>query len=198
VKRVSCSLLLILSKLFRVKSAAWKVEFKFLLAVHKAFTIIVARYYVLVNNTVKALPKKRKHQMIRNLSVNISKASMLKHQALWYSAFIASYIWFMYWVSYDFFVWNKPIVEVNLTNLAGSVISLAFIWAGPTILKHNRTEARKLRRKSPPQKPSQKTPPANSTCTHYLGYLHQRQEKQEIPAECLTCENVIQCFSPTK
>jgi len=160
-----------------------------------------------VNNAVKALPKKRKHQMTRNLSVNISKASMLKYQALWYSSFIAVYIWFLYWVAYDFFVWHKPISEVNPVNYVGSIAAIAFIWAGTKILKPNRIKAASPQQKllpqkptpqPPPQQPPQKTipaAPANSTCTHYLGYLNQRQKSQEIPAECLTCENVIQCFS---
>jgi hypothetical protein len=142
---------------------------------------------------VKALPKKRKHQMTRNPSFNITEARMLKYQALWYSTFIAVYIWFLYWVSYDFFVWHKPIAEVNLVNLAGSIASIAFIWAGTRILKRNLTGTQKLQ-----QKPPQKTFTNNSTCAHYFGYLNQRQKQQEIPSECLTCEKVIQCFSYTK
>jgi hypothetical protein len=164
---------------------------------------------VLVNNAVKALPKKRKHQMTRNLSVNLSKASMLKYQALWYSSFIALYIWFSYWVSYDFFVWHKPIAEVNLANYVGAIVSIAFMWAGTKILKRNRIKAVSQQQKllqqkptpqPPPQQPPQKTipaAPANSTCSHYLGYLNQRQKSQEIPAECLTCEHVIQCMGST-
>jgi hypothetical protein len=162
-----------------------------------------------VNITVKALPKKRKHQTTRNLSFNIPAASMIKYQALWYSAFIVLYIWFLYWVSYDFFVWHKPIAEINIVNYAGSIVSIAFIWAGTKIWKRNRIEVGKLPQNLPqklqpkvqkvPQKTPQKTPAANnSSCTHYLGYLNQRQKSSEIPAECLTCKNVIQCFSSTK
>jgi hypothetical protein len=153
---------------------------------------------VLVNSTVKALPKKRKHQLTRNPSFNITETSILKLQALWYSTFIAVYIWFLYWVSYDFFVWQKPIADVNLTNIAGSIVSLAFIWAGTKILKRNQIKTGKLQQKPLEQKPPQKTSPANSTCTHYFGYLNERQKSQEIPSECLTCEKVIQCFSSTK
>jgi hypothetical protein len=96
---------------------------------------------MLVNNAVKALHKKRKHQMTQNLSVNTSKASMLKYQALWYSSFIALYIWFSYWVAYDFFVWHKPIAEVNLANYVGAIVSIVFMWAGTKILKRNRIKA---------------------------------------------------------
>jgi hypothetical protein len=160
---------------------------------------------------MKALSKKRKHQVTRNLSVNLSEASILKYQALWYASFIAVYVWFLYWVAYDFFIWHKPIFEINVANYAGSVASIAFIWAGTKIWKRNRTEAQTLRQKpiSMPQNPSQPKPkppqktsppptPVNSTCAHYLGYLNQRQKQQEIPAECLTCEKVIECFSSAK
>ena len=168
------------------------------MTLHKSFSTILAIYYALVNNTVKALPKKRTHQTTRNLKFNTAEASMLKYQALWYSTFIAIYIWFLYWVSYDFFVWHKPIAEINIVNFAGSIASIAFIWAGTKIRKRNRIGALKTQQEPLQQKPPQKTIPTNSTCTHYLGYLHQRQKQQEIPAECLTCENVIQCFSSAK
>jgi hypothetical protein len=159
-----------------------------------------------VNNKVKVLPKKRRHQITRNLSVNLSKASMLKYQVLWYSSFIAVYIWFLYWVAYDFFVWHKPIAEINAVNYVGSIAAIAFIWAGTKILKRSRIKAGNPQQKLLPQKPTPQqsaqktapaTAPANSTCAHYLGYLYQRQKSQEIPAECLTCENVIQCMGST-
>ena len=182
-----------------------KVEFKFLLSVHKFFSITSVRYYLLVNITVKVLSKKRKHQMTPSLIVNLSKASMLKYQALWYSAFIAVYVWFLYWVCYDFFVWHKPIAEVNAVNYVGAIASIAFIWAGTKIFKLNRIKTTSPQNKLLPQKPtpqlkqqpSQKTAPANSACAHYMGYLNQRQKQQEIPAECFTCEKIIQCMSST-
>jgi hypothetical protein len=163
---------------------------------------------MLVNNAVKALHKKRKHQMTQNLSVNTSEASMLKYRALWYSSFIAVYIWFLYWVAYDFFVWQKPIAEVNPINYVGSIAAIAFMWAGTKIWKRNRIKAASPQQKLLPQQPPQPIPqpthktvpaavPANSACAHYLGYLHQRQKSQEIPAECFTCEHVIQCMGST-
>jgi hypothetical protein len=155
--------------------------------------------------------------MTQNLNVNMSKASIRKYQALWYSSFIAMYIWFLYWVAYDFFVWQKPIAEVNPINYVGAIAAIASMWAGTKILKRNRINAASPQQKLLPQQPPQPIPqptqkptpqqppqktvptavPANSTCTHYLGYLHQRQKSQEIPAECLTCKHIIQCMGPT-
>ena len=36
-----------------------------------------------------------------------------------------------------------------------------------------------------------------SGCKFYLGYLHTRPESVEIPEECLGCEYVVECLSPT-
>jgi len=106
---------------------------------------------LLVTNTVKSLPKKRMHQMIQNLSFKISIASMIKYQALWYSAFIASYAWFLYWVAYDLFVWHKTIFEVNVVNYIGSVVSIVLIWARVKIWKSNRMETQKQQKEQPQQ-----------------------------------------------
>jgi hypothetical protein len=57
-----------------------------------------------------------------------------------YSSFIAAYIWFMYWIAQDFFVWHKPFSEVNPVNYIGSIAAIAFIWAGTKILKPDRTQ----------------------------------------------------------
>jgi hypothetical protein len=144
-----------------------------------------------VNNTVKVAARKRKNQIL-HLSFNMTNASIVRIQALWYSAFIALYVWFLYWVAHDFFVLHKSILEANIVNYFGSIISIAFIWVGTKILRRNRNMPRKKI-----QEPTQRTPIQDSTCTHYLGYLHQRQKSQEIPSECLICEKVIQCFSYT-
>ena len=145
---------------------------------------------------MKALPKKRKHRMTLNLSFTLSKTDMGKYRALWYSAFIALYIWFLFWMSYDFFVLHKPIVELNAINFVGSIMAIAFFWAGTKIWKR-KPEARKLQQKSLNQYfPQKAATNHNISCIHYLGYLHKRRQSQGIPAECLTCERIIQCISP--
>ena len=68
--------------------------------------------------------------MTRNPIVSLSKATMLKYKALWYASFIAVYIWFLYWVCYDFFVWQKPISEINVVNYVGAIVAIAFFIMG--------------------------------------------------------------------
>jgi hypothetical protein len=162
---------------------------------------------------VKALPKKREHQTRRNLSLTFaSAAGAVRYKALWYSASISLYAWCMYWISRDIFVWHKPLAEISVLSYAGSVASIMLIWLGSRIWRSRPKEVRKEVQKAPlpskqstkPLKPlKQQLPPpkavaAGSACAHYLGYLHQREKSAEIPAECLTCEKVIQCFSTQK
>jgi hypothetical protein len=42
--------------------------------------------------------------------------------------------------------------------------------------------------------PGASVPPG---CKFYLGYLNDRPESVEIPEECLACEHVVECLSPT-
>ena len=155
---------------------------------------------------MKLLPKKRKHQTARDLLVNLSKSSLLKWQALWYSSCIAAYLWFMYWVAYDFFVWYKPIFEANLVNYIGSIAAIALTLVGTKIFKRNQVKTTRSQQTMMPQKPepqletqqrARETVPADSGCVHYLGYLNQRQKQQEIPSECLMCKHVIKCMNST-
>ena len=177
---------------------------------------------MLVNNTVKALPKKRKHQTSQPLLFTLSEISLPKRQSIWYSTFITSYAWFMYWIAQDFFIWHKPFSQINPINYLGAIASIAFIWAGTKLLKPNQKHkatpqtllpplTHQPRQTQPTQKPTmqpkpqampqptpqppQKSTPANSVCAHHFGYLNQREKSQEIPATCLTCEHVIQCMS---
>ncbi len=70
-----------------------------------------------------------------NLALGMSKVNLLKLQTLWYLAAIASVLWFLYWICYDIVVWNKLLVEVNLLNYVGAILSLAFIFAGSRLRK---------------------------------------------------------------
>ena len=172
---------------------------------HKSFSVTSARYYLLANITVKVLTKKRKYQINGNLLVNLSKVSILKYQALWYLAFVTFYAWFLYCVCCDFFLWHKPIAEMNVVNYIGAIVSITFIWAGTKIFKFNRIKTANPQREFLPKKPTlqpkqqtpQKTAFVISKCAHQMGYLSQRQKQQEIPAECFTCEKLIQCMGST-
>lgn len=37
-------------------------------------------------------------------------------------------------------------------------------------------------------------PAAESHCTHYFGYLSQRSSKEEMPEECIVCEQIVPCM----
>ena len=52
----------------------------------------------------------------------------------------------------------------------------------------------------PAEEETPQIPPGASVpsgCKFYLGYLSSRSESVEIPEECLACEHVVKCLSPT-
>jgi hypothetical protein len=152
---------------------------------------------MLVNNAVKVSPKKREHQTRRNFSLNFLFASgTVRYTALWYLASLSLYAWCVYWISRDIFVWHKPLAEVSMLCYAGSIASVALIWLGSRVWRSRQVEARKpAPLKKTMQPPQAVSVSAGPTCSHYLGYLRQLKKSAEIPAECLTCKQVIQCFS---
>lgn len=50
---------------------------------------------------------------------------MLK--AVWIIAFIISSIWFLYWIGYDVFIWNKALGQVSMQNYFGLILSIVLI-----------------------------------------------------------------------
>ena len=78
---------------------------------------------------------------IRNLS-NLKILQVIRGnlQALWYVIFTSVYVWCIFWVCYDLFVWNKTIFEVNIITFAGSVMSILLLWAGTFIWKNDQTK----------------------------------------------------------
>src|SRR3990172_3283728 len=48
-------------------------------------------------------------------------------QALWFSAWGAALLWFMYWIFYDLIVWNKLLVEVSPLNYFGVALSVTLM-----------------------------------------------------------------------
>jgi hypothetical protein len=157
---------------------------------------------------VKALPKKHVPQLNLSTEWRIMDASKTKLKVLWYSTSITTYAWFMFWIAFEIFVWHKPLLQTNPSNYVGALASIALIWAGTIIWKNRKpviqtnaectVEKLTVTKPSPPKRQRRTTPtasPATPECTHFFGYLNQREKTEEIPTECLTCQQVIQCFA---
>jgi hypothetical protein len=52
-------------------------------------------------------------------------------------------------------------------------------------------------RTQPPTTTEKITPQSTPQCTHYYGYLSERQTKEEIPGECITCTQIVDCMLKT-
>ncbi len=35
---------------------------------------------------------------------------------------------------------------------------------------------------------------APPSCQHHMGYLSEREQKQQIPDECIVCQNIVECM----
>ena len=90
---------------------------------------------------MKAMPKKRTENIIRQLNLKYPDTRTIHHQVIWYSASLLLYGWFLSWIAYDILVWHKPITQVSITNYAGAIIAMALIWAGTRIFKLPRRKA---------------------------------------------------------
>ncbi len=135
-----------------------------------------------------------------------------KLQTFWYAIFVSIYIWYMFWICYDLFVWSKTVFEVSIISYIGSVSAIICLWIGTLLWKkkdskkekyqadylHNKKEdsanIREINLQSQPipqSQPIQKER-GDSKCGHYLGYLKTHKADQ-IPDECLTCKDLIHC-----
>jgi len=148
--------------------------------------------------------------------LGFAKALQIRLGALWFAAFIIFSVWFLYWICYDVLVWNKALTQAATANYVGFTASIAVAILGtqlgkigvlkkltiPLQLKLNRNQqGQRVQQIRPPKKEETKQAPQDSEvpsgCKFYLGYLHTRPESVDIPEECLECEHVANCLSPT-
>lgn len=56
-----------------------------------------------------------------------SKITLKRVRILWCSAFAVLSVWFLFWVIKDLFILHKPFSSINMTNVLGLLVSIAFI-----------------------------------------------------------------------
>ena len=183
------------------------------------------------------------------------RALPAKVRVLWFVAFIISSAWFLYWICYDVFVWNKALTQAAPANYVGLIGSITLAIIGTQLGKRSvpeeltippeqnvykeetesqqvpeweriqpkeETESREVleweriqpseqveheqvqqiqpAEEETTEEETTQIPPGASVppgCKFYLGYLTDRPESVEIPEECLACEHVVECLSPT-
>jgi hypothetical protein len=79
-------------------------------------------------------------------------------KALWIIAFGISSIWFLYWIGYDVFVWNKVLSQVLPQNYFGLIMSIVLIILGTQLGKIGIFEKLTLLTKQGVQKKRTKKP----------------------------------------
>jgi len=57
----------------------------------------------------------------------------------WFSASLAMYGWFMFWIADDILVLHRAVTQVPLTNYTGALMAMALVWGGNMIFKTSPT-----------------------------------------------------------
>jgi len=57
----------------------------------------------------------------------------------------------------------------------------------------NKPEKAQIETGLPEEKPT-KNREKPLTCHHYLGYLSEREQKEQIPDECIVCKDIVECM----
>jgi len=63
------------------------------------------------------------------------KTLHIEIRALWFATSILSSLWFLYWIFYDVYVWNKELTQVRLQNYVGLIIFIALAILGTQLEK---------------------------------------------------------------
>ena len=65
----------------------------------------------------------------------LTKALPTRVRALWFTASTITSIWFLFWILYDIFTWNKELTQVRPENYFGLIISITILILGTKIGK---------------------------------------------------------------
>ena len=91
-------------------------------------------------------------------------------------------------------VFDKPLKTVNLKNSAEPYAACPYCL---TKITESQVEINKLETpdesslfKEKSSKNGEKPP----TCHYHLGYLSEREDKQQIPDECIVCKALLECM----
>ena len=124
-------------------------------------------------------------------------------------------MWFLYWICYDVFVWNKALTQTRPENYIGLVQSIGLAILSTQLGKlgilekfmlipkpsiHKNQQGQRGQQVLPLEeeiKPMSKDSEVRTGCRFHLGYLYARSDSVEIPEDCLECEDVANCLSPT-
>ncbi|MBK5133977.1 hypothetical protein JJE00_06070 [Candidatus Bathyarchaeota archaeon] len=56
-------------------------------------------------------------------------------RALWFNASTITSIWFLFWILYDIFAWNKALTQARPLNYFGLIISITILILGKQLGK---------------------------------------------------------------
>jgi hypothetical protein len=135
-------------------------------------------------------------------------------RTLWFTVSIISLIWFLYWICYEGFVWNKFLSQATPVNYVALVISLVSIiistqigriryFSKPKLLVEPNFPKRELEKNQTQQvqhvnykkKQMFQDSKVPNGCRFYLGYLSNRPKSVEVPQDCMGCNQMLNCLT---
>lgn len=91
-------------------------------------------------------------------------------------------------------VFDKPLKTVNLQDSTEPYAACPYCL---TKIVESQVEINKPETQDE-SRPSKEKPSKNrekpSTCHYHLGYLSEREDKQQIPDECIVCKFLLECM----
>jgi len=144
----------------------------------------------------------------------IHKKSVFVIRTLWFTISIISLIWFLYWICYEGFVWNKFLSQATSVNYVAFVISIMSLitvtqlgriryFSNPKLLLEPNFPKRELEKNQTQQvqhikyrkKQMFKDSEVPFGCIFYLGYLSNRPKSVEVPQDCMGCNQMLNCLN---
>jgi hypothetical protein len=91
-------------------------------------------------------------------------------------------------------VFDKPLKTLNLQESTEPYAACPYCL---TKIAESQVEINKSETKGesrPSKEKSSKNKEKPSTCQYHLGYLSEREDKQQIPDECIVCKFLLECM----
>ena len=123
--------------------------------------------------------------------MHVPQTNIIRFKALSYSVLMAALVWYVYWVAYDIFLWNKSLIQVNPLNYVGITATVGLIIFGTRIKSYPRVERVPMRTEFAPD--VMPLPLRIGDCPYGIDYFDKVERPAEIPRKCLRCSNIIEC-----
>jgi len=91
-------------------------------------------------------------------------------------------------------VFDTPLKTLNLKDSAEPYAACPYCFTKITELQLEISKPETRDESRPSKEKSSKNKEKPSTCHYHIGYLSEREDKQQIPDECIVCKDLLECM----